>query len=384
MALPSFIAFPPADIRERALPEEWEVCLDSWIMLAQGYLVMDQKHFGTAVSNYMSLQWFLLSYAREMSVINEQTAHVSKSRLLKRQCFLLTHRLFTEVDPSPPLLLDWAFLGDFSAIYAKSPSLRPLIDGTWMRCKLEENFQMLENKKFLIKLFEETTSVATPATNTSIRRVAALLKASSQYGKFLVTGSDFLDAVASAWINGAEGLRRKLVAITYLSLLSLLEGDKLNLSLLLDHLYALKASCGKLHTTLANSSLLSQLVSTTHFVRKLQDRIAGPDAARAKSMILYLEGLQTTDTNPKKHARRKIDKGKMKDREEYGLGAMSEVHVHKMSLITQIQDLFPDLGSGFIVKLLDEYLDNAEEVTAHLLDESLPAHLKDANHTESL
>ena len=383
MALPSFIAFPPANIRKLALPEEWEACLDSWIVLAQGYLVMDRKLFGTAVSNYMSLQWFLLSYAREMSIVNDQTAYLSKIRLLKRQCFLLTHRLFTELDPPPSLLLDWAFLGDFSTIYAKSSSLRPLIDGIWTRCKLEENIQMLKNKNSLLELLEGSKCVITHDMETSIRRVAALLRASSQYGKFLVVGSDFLDAMALAWNSGAEGVRRKLVAITYLSLSSLLEGGKINVSLLLDHLYALKAFCAKLNTTPVYS-ILSQLVSTTNFVRKLQDRIVGPDAARAKSMILYLEGLKIADRNPKKHVRRKIDKGKMKDREEHDYGAMSEVHVHKMSLITQILDLFPDLGSGFIVKLLDEYRDNAEEVTAHLLDDSLPAYLKGADRTETL
>jgi len=55
-----------------------------------------------------------------------------------------------------------------------------------------------------------------------------------------------------------------------------------------------------------------------------------------------------------------------------------------MSLITQIQDLFPDLGSAFVVKLLDEYHDDAEVVTAHLLDNSLPPHLQGLNRSEAL
>jgi len=55
-----------------------------------------------------------------------------------------------------------------------------------------------------------------------------------------------------------------------------------------------------------------------------------------------------------------------------------------MSLITQVQDLFPDLGAGFIHKLLEEYHDDAEQVTAHLLDDSLPAHLQSADRSEPL
>jgi len=47
-----------------------------------------------------------------------------------------------------------------------------------------------------------------------------------------------------------------------------------------------------------------------------------------------------------------------------------------LSLVTQVQDLFPDLGSGFVLKLLDEYNDDVEHVTTHLLDDSLPPHLQ--------
>ena len=55
-----------------------------------------------------------------------------------------------------------------------------------------------------------------------------------------------------------------------------------------------------------------------------------------------------------------------------------------MSVITQVQDLFPDLGAGFVVKLLDEYNDNAEKVIAHLLEDSLPPHLTEADRSEQL
>lgn len=49
-----------------------------------------------------------------------------------------------------------------------------------------------------------------------------------------------------------------------------------------------------------------------------------------------------------------------------------------------IKDLFPDLGSGFIAKLLKEYEDNHELAIAHLLDGTLPAHLDGADRAEEL
>jgi activating signal cointegrator complex subunit 2 len=55
-----------------------------------------------------------------------------------------------------------------------------------------------------------------------------------------------------------------------------------------------------------------------------------------------------------------------------------------MSLITQIQDLFPDLGSGYIVRLLDFYGDTPETIIAHLLDESIPSELQDLDKSEQL
>jgi len=61
-----------------------------------------------------------------------------------------------------------------------------------------------------------------------------------------------------------------------------------------------------------------------------------------------------------------------------------QVHIHAASLITQVQDIFPDLGSGFITKLLDEYNNDTEQVIAHLLEDSLPDHLVGADRSEIL
>ena len=65
-------------------------------------------------------------------------------------------------------------------------------------------------------------------------------------------------------------------------------------------------------------------------------------------------------------------------------GYDDQVHIHSASLISQVQDIFPDLGSGFIAKMLDEYNNDTEQVIAHLLEESLPAHLVGADRSETL
>ncbi|KAM0494707.1 hypothetical protein ACHAPB_007921 [Verticillium nonalfalfae] len=55
-----------------------------------------------------------------------------------------------------------------------------------------------------------------------------------------------------------------------------------------------------------------------------------------------------------------------------------------MSQIAVIQDLFPDLGSGFVAKLLDEFGEDPEAVIAKLLEDDLPPELAAADRAELL
>lgn len=51
------------------------------------------------------------------------------------------------------------------------------------------------------------------------------------------------------------------------------------------------------------------------------------------------------------------------------------------SLVSQVKDLLPDLGEGFIIKCLEEYHHNAEIVINHLLEDNLSPHLLELDHT---
>lgn len=384
MALPPFAPFPPASLRKEIVPVEWEACVDAWILLAQGSLLLPPKSF-LKHSKDPSLSDFLVSYMRECSISDPLDSTAIRARTLRRECFILIHRSLTEVNPAPQALLDWEFLGDLSTVYSRSKNLRSLLSIVWKQATLGKRPQMQESKKTLMTILEDDRSKDSSDLDQCLHRVGALLKASHEYGQFLMTGSDVLDSLVLAWSQNRADLRKKVTTIIYLALSSLLVGQCPNVSLLLDHLYGLKTTVEKQNSTEPNSSLLSQLASITPLVHKLEEHIKGPDAARAKSIISYLSKVKNTNgTKPKKHVKRKIDKGKGRSNDEYGHGAMGNVHVHKMNLVTQIQDLFPDLGSGFIVKLLDEYNDDPEQVTAHLLEDSLPSHLQKADRTENM
>jgi len=200
-----------------------------------------------------------------------------------------------------------------------------------------------------------------------------------------MTGSDFLDSLMAAYTRASNELRSKLAISTFMGLQALSAGEKPNYSVLSDHLYSLKANAEQMQKT-GQPSLLSDIVTNTPLITKLRDSITSSEGSRARNLLASLSTFkQASLARPKKLVRRKPDKGKHAANDSFGHGAFAgEMHVHRMSLISQVQDLFPDLGSGYVVKLLDEYGDDVEQVTAHLLDDSLPPHLTSADKSEQI
>ncbi len=366
-----WLSFPPASLKQSIMPDEWQLCLDSWLLLAQNSLQLSAKAFSLKVSKDLSLVEFLISYAK-----NSQATD-AKEKDMRKKCFLLFHRVLSEVKPPPPLLLEWAFLAHLSRVYAKSKALSTLLIDVWKREALDERLSMRDHKsQFILELEKSFRGGDSEELLTS---VVALLRACYPYGQFLMLGSDLIDALATAYKNAqTKDMKHKFVVVTYFSLVSLMDPDRPRISTLLDHLYSLKAPAGP-------DSLLAELIVSTPLLRKMQALISGPEAPRAKSLIESLKAFEKLpDGRSRNPVGRKIDKGKRIDHDHYGQDSAGGIHVHKLSLITQIQDLFPDLGSSFIVKLLDEYADNTEQVTAHLLDDTLPPHLSTLDRTSNL
>ena len=351
------------------MPEEWQICLDSWLLLAENHLLMSTKLFSLKATTDSSFVQFLISYVK-----NSETTDAKETNL-RRKCFLLFHRVLSEVKPIPELLLDWKFLADLSRVYARGKVLPPLLIDVWRREGLDERPATRNHKAQLIVELEHNPTGAD--LEELLASVVALERACYPYGQFLMLGSDLIDALATAYtIAQAMDMKRKITTVTYLSLMSLMEQDRSRISTLLDHLYSLKASA-------VPDSLLADLIGSTPLLQKMQVLISGPESARAKSLI---ESLKPFEKQPggssKKPVWRKIDKGKQRDHDQYGHESAGGIHVHKLSLVAQIQDLFPDLGSAFVIKLLDEYNDDTEQVTAHLLDDNLPPPLTTLDRTE--
>jgi activating signal cointegrator complex subunit 2 len=291
-----------------------------------------------------------------------------------------------DVDHPPELLLRWEFLADLSRIYGRNHGNK-IVRLVWKRHLLSLEPSLAALKSSLIKELDAGLKGDLKLAESQLKRLNHLLHASPDMAAFFMAGSDFVDSLISCYKLMNPPLRKVIVSTIYLSLIGLTEEEKPNFSFLVDQLYSLNvaAEAHKAGPTNVNDSLVAELVTETPILKQVQQRIeaSGSGSSRAKSVLTSLGGFRKAggSVRSKILMERKKNKGK---RIAVGIDGYSQVHVHWMSLVTQVQDLFPDLGSGFVVKLLDEYQDDVEQVISHLLEGSLPAHLDDADRSEEL
>jgi len=270
-------------------------------------------------------------------------------------------------------------------VHATTQPFHMLLHDLWSRRGgvIEASLQTAKNS-----LIRNLESKRPEETEKTLDRIVPLLRVSPDASIYMLTGFDFLDALYAAYPIVPQPMHKKLVTIAYLSLLAALDVSKPNYSLLSDHLYSLKSSEERAQKQEPKKkTLVADLVTNTPLLDKIREKAAAPEASRVKNTAAALSAFrQSALARPKRIIRRKVDKGKgTVTQDDHGHGRLdAEVHVHRMSMITQIQDIFPDLGAGFIVRLLDEFGEDIEQVTAHVLEGSLPPHLADADRSEKL
>ncbi|KAH7369952.1 hypothetical protein BKA65DRAFT_602554 [Rhexocercosporidium sp. MPI-PUGE-AT-0058] len=386
-SIPKFVPFPEAAWRNQIVPEEWEACLDAWIALAGAHLASLGSEFARSSKTDESLPTFLTSYAAETALSNDisSSPNLSKEKQLRKLAYLLSTRLL-ECEHPPGSILLWQFLADLSKIYGQSNGSK-LATLAWTRHASHLENSLASLKTSLIKELEAGLKCDLKKVESKLKRLDHLLHASPQTAAFFMAGSDFVDSLISCFKIMNPPLRKTIVSTLYLCLIGLPEGEKPNFSSLVDQLYSLKAAADahKAGPTNVNDSLVAELVTDTPVLKQLQQRIesSGTGSVRAKSILKSLAEFKkpVTGGRPARVSKKEVNKGKGVAIGDSGFG---QIHVHRMSLISQVQDLFPDLGSGFIVKLLDEYGDNVEQVIGHLLEGSLPPHLENADRSEEL
>lgn len=387
-SLPPFAPFPTAAWKELLSIDEWNASLGAWISLAEAHLALSDADFSKQTLGDETVSQFLASFMREVAAHGSALLGASApARLLLKDCFLLASRALRSSSP-PITLLQWEFLSDLSRVYSKKrassimSSLSPASQDT-----VEAFLGPL--KKFLIKNLDNGLKGDLKAVEGHLQRLSHLISASPSAASFFLAGSEFLDGLIACYRVMNPPLRKVIITTTYLSLTGLVESSPPKLSLLTDQLYSLKTAAEdhKAGPINANDSLVPELISTTPLLQQIEHKLEllGTENARTKNMMMDLVAFRKPGAGmkPKRLIRRRIDKGKGVAMDDHDIMA-GDVHVHRMSQVTQVQDLFPELGSGFVSKLLDEYGDDTEQVIAHLLEDSLPPHLKTADRGEQL
>ncbi|KXS99452.1 hypothetical protein AC578_8120 [Pseudocercospora eumusae] len=371
----SFAPFPPATVRLSLGSEEWEACLDAWLTLSDALLRLSRDDFGFQASDQGSVPTFLASFYHELDRLQHQDHTLSNPKVLslRKVCFKLVARTFTGDAPIPVSLLDWNFLSSFCHAHMKSSAAAQLLSRLWKK-KSELLIAKLQKQKDAITQALDSKSID-PAVPL-LTKLAPVIYVSPDIGAFFLTGSDFLDSLITAYSRAvADQQKRAISTVVYLGLVSWVKSDSPNNSILYDHLYTLKSQGDKSPPT---QSLIADVITNTSLLAKFRHSLGSKTPER---LVKLLNTLETYRTPSIARARKRTHRSRSRAKGKQPVSA-SEVHVHQMSLVTQVQDLFPDLGSAFVLKLLDEYNDDVEQVIAHLLEDSLPPHLASLDRTE--
>ncbi|KAL6817697.1 hypothetical protein J3E69DRAFT_74587 [Trichoderma sp. SZMC 28015] len=380
VSLPPFAPFPKASWRQRISPEDWDALSEAWIALSQAYLDLDDAAFKQTASDNEALTIFVSTFVEETAV--ESGTKTISPRLLKT-IFRLISRLLT-ICPSPRLL-DVHFLAGLARTFPKKHTA-PLLARLFASHAAPIEASLLSLKKLLIPQLDAGSKGDLKLVELELTRLNPLLHASPNACILLLAGSDFFDGLVTCFRVINPPLRKTIITTVYLCLIGLIEVEPPKWSMISDQLYAIQvaAEAHKKGTLNPNDSLGADLVTNTPILKALLRKIESSTAAPSnlKNRITTLESFKTgIIVRPKKLIKRKVDKGKGVESAE---DVHAEIHVHQMSQITHVQDIFPDMGAGFIVKCLDEYNGDVEQVIANLFDETLPPHLATADRTEPL
>ena len=363
--------YPSSNDQAKVSREQWDSFIEAWLSLVQKLLSSSDELFLVLLQDAHAVR-FLSSYIRNSSAKVYLQPFPKPSAILHNSCFLLLHRVLLNVRPVPEELLEPPLLARVCIIYARKRSTKDLLEELWIQHKLGHHEAFLGFKSALIKSLE--TAPSSFDLHEQLRDAATLAKYCNFFAQYLLTGSDFADALSSAYAQYDKkgGNARTIVSLAHTCLNGLVRSNA-STTFLIDQLF-----------TLHKTKLMEAVIQTTLFYFVLEQHVSdmGADAYRLQSLLeifaTYQPAQSASFERPRK-ARTSKEKGRAIPTN--GDATNDEIHAHKMSLVSQVQDLFPDLGSGFIIRLLDEYHNDTEQVTAHLLDDNLPQYLQHADRT---
>ncbi|KAM7217506.1 putative cue domain containing protein [Rhypophila decipiens] len=397
--LPAFTRFPAKEWVAGLSEKEWVGCLDTWNTVIEKHLEETETEFQRITVKDESLSKFLTTFADEVaegghSILGKhRTAKYLLESSLDLACRLLA-------SPSPPReLTQWEFIANMCKVYNNNKARRDVLLSCLSESSRSRLFASLASlKKFFIQhlnTVERHEAASGPDdVDRRLYRVSYLIDASPEIASFFMEGSDFLDGLIECFSDIHVSHRTYVIPPVYKCLVGLAKAQKW--TALTDHLYTLKAAGDKYKANPLmrkgmdrTEDIVGSLVASTYLLGTLWHEIAsaGHKSTRITSVLKDLAtfrekgckylGKKTSDSVTPLF---KVDKGKRPDKSHQP----KPQHENQMSQIGMVQELFPDLGSGFIAKFLDEYNNNVEQVIALLLEDTTPLGLENLDRSEEL
>ena len=380
--VPPLPFYPEKDVRASLPSAEWEACLDSWLFSLEFRLRLSDKDFSKIkLSLGASGVDFLLSFLRSYSTIDVTTSRTQKERMLYKRAYLLLRRLLlvTEVplDYANRTLLHLLELA--SVTYSSVADWQSSIKIMWKKYSKRLSRALEEWKTEVTK--DLASSLDLDSLVDEFHSMNAFVKFSADAGLVMMTGSDFLETLMDSYDRLQAGSRevplsRALTEHIFYCLRSLMADGSSHGSLLLDHLYLMKADAEQKANAKHNeATLCSSLICTTSFLKHLASDPSVSSGKRGQGLLDFFTTYRQNTNHlhaPTALRRKRVAKGKGK------ANPNEEMHFHKASQISQVHDLFPTLPNHYILRLLDHFNDETEAVVAALLEpDSLPADLRD-------
>lgn len=380
--LPPLAQYPQASWRQHLSSTDWDSLSAAWIRICAAYLNLSDSEFTKYTADDESSVLFVTTYVHETAA-SLSLSSPSPSPALSKAVFQLASRLITLTKHQ--ILFEFSFLAEFSKCFPKK-HVAPVLSTAFARHGPLVESSLSSLKKTLIPHLDAGIKGDLKLVEAQLAKLNALLHVSPDACTLFLAGSDFFDGLVAGFRVMNPPLRKVIIATMYLCLIGLTDSTPPKWSMLGDQLFALKSAADthKQGPLNVNDSLVPELVTSTPILKILLQRAQDSGAAtdNLKKRITALEPFKKgAMIRPKRLVRRKVDKGKGKATQDDVDG---EMHIHRLSQITQVQDLFPDLGAGFVSKCLDEYHNDVEQVVANLLSESLPPHLATADRGEPL
>lgn len=332
--------------------------LDQYLALSQPDFQSSIPDLESFLKSYLLVHSNALARKRPLALLPPSTPDDGR---LKEAVFLVIHRILAESDLVAPFTYSADFLAQACLCFSWAPSLSGICEAVWNKRRDDIEANLSQSVSLLVKSMGKADE---RKLLHSIGSLASLLMASSDAGKIVLSGPDFLDALIRFFPNMGPELQYACLLLVHHGLLGLIAPPSRQFSILADQLYVFKSKTSLANPEERNKSLLVELISHMSILDDLD--LDDPKASRARRA---LEELAQYRIEPAEDTAPEWDGFQATPATEPTVSAEIQ------EKIAQLLDLFPDFGPGFLQKLLEAYQGDVEQSTAALLDENLPPHI---------